>query len=259
MAIIHPTAIVHQNAELGKDIEIGPYTIVEADVVIGDGCRIRSHAMIDNGTRLGKNIEVFTGAVLGGPPQDLKYDNEKTYLEVGDNTTIREYATLNRGTTYSGKTVVGENCLLMAYVHVAHDCVLGRNVILSNSVNMAGHVIIDDYAGIGGLTAIHQFAKIGQHSFVGGGYRVSKDIPPYILAMGEPLQFGGLNAVGMARRGFSEETLSRLKQAYRIVFRSNLLKAQALEKLRSEFGDCPEVRNVVSFFEDSTRGVIRGR
>lgn len=212
MAIIHPTAIVHPDAKLGQDVEVGAFSIIEADVEIGEGCRIKSHVYIDSGTRLGQNVQIFSGAVLGTAPQDLKYNGEKTFLEVGDNTTIREYATLNRATDYSWKTIVGKNCLLMAYVHIAHDCIIGDNVIISNAVNMAGHVLIDKFAIIGGITAIHQFVHIGQHCMIGGGLRVPKDVPPYILAMGEPLQYGGLNSVGLTRRGFSAETLSNLKK-----------------------------------------------
>jgi UDP-N-acetylglucosamine acyltransferase len=209
--MIHPTALVHPRAELGDGIEIGPYSIIEDDVIIGNNCKIQSHVYIDSGTRLGEGIKISKGAVLGTAPQDLKYKGEKTYLEVGEGTAIREFATLNRGTDYSYKTVVGKNCFLMAYCHIAHDCIIGNNVIISNAVNMAGHVEIDEYVGIGGLTAIHQFVKIGQHCFVGGGLRVQKDIPPYILAMGEPMQYGGVNHVGLSRRGFSLEVLREIK------------------------------------------------
>lgn len=258
MTKIHPTAIVSSNAKIGTDVEIGPFCIIEDDVEIGDGCKIRSHVLIDSGVRLGKNVQVFSGAVLGTAPQDLKYKGEKTYLEVGNNTIIREYATLNRGTNHSWKTVVGSNCLLMSYVHVAHDCVLGNNVILSNSVNMAGHVTIEDYVIIGGLTAIHQFVRIGQHTMIGGGYRVPKDVPPYILAMGEPLQFGGLNAVGLTRRGFSSDVQLALKRAYKLVFRSSLTKREAIERLKNDFADVPEVQNIVTFLQKCERGIIKG-
>jgi UDP-N-acetylglucosamine acyltransferase len=259
MVKIHPTAVVSSNAIIGVDVEIGPFCIIEDDVEIGDGSKIRSNVLIDSGVRLGKNVQVFSGAVLGTAPQDLKYKGEKTYLEVGDNTIIREYATLNRGTNFSWKTTVGSNCLLMAYVHVAHDCVLGNNVILSNSVNMAGHVTIEDYVIIGGLTAIHQFVRIGQHTMIGGGYRVPKDVPPYILAMGEPLQFGGLNAVGLTRRGFSSEVQLALKRAYKLVFRSSLTKNEAIERLKIDFADVSEVQNIVTFLQKCERGIIKGR
>ncbi len=258
MVTIHPTAVVHPGAELGKDVEVGPYSIISEDVIIDDGCKLKSHVVIDRGARLGKNITVYTGAVLSTPPQDLKYKGEKTYLEIGDNTTIREYATLNRGTTHSNRTRVGKNCLLMAYVHVAHDCVIGNNVILSNAVNMAGHVEIGDFAGIGGITAIHQFVHIGPHCFIGGGFRVVKDVPPYVLAMGEPLQYGGLNTTGLTRRGFSPETQADIKRAYKVVFRSNYTKKEALEVLRRDFRNSAEVQEIADFWEKSERGLIKG-
>lgn len=258
MQQIHPTAIVHPGAELGSDVVIGPYCVIEADVIIGDGCQLRSHILIDSGTRIGNNVKIFSGAVLGTAPQDLKYRDEKTCLEVGEGTTIREYATLNRGTTHTGKTVVGRNCLLMAYVHVAHDCVIGNDVIISNAVNMAGHVVIEDSAGIGGMTAIHQFVRIGRHSFIGGGFRVAKDVPPYILAMGEPLQYGGVNHIGLSRKGYSSEVLLEIKRAYRFVYRSNLTKNDALVKIREELQSFPEIEHLLRFLEASERGLIKG-
>ncbi|RMF55774.1 MAG: acyl-ACP--UDP-N-acetylglucosamine O-acyltransferase [Calditrichaeota bacterium] len=258
MVTIHPTAIVHPKAELGKDVEVGPYTIIESDVIIGDGCKIHSHVYIDSGTRLGTGVEIHKGAVLGTPPQDLKYKNEKTYLEVGDGTRIREFATLNRGTDYHYKTTVGQNCFIMAYVHIAHDCIIGNHVILSNAVNMAGHVEIEDHVGIGGLTAIHQFVKIGRHAFIGGGLRINKDVPPYVLAMGDPLRYGGVNRVGLLRKGFQEETLNKIKKAYRILYRSNLLTREALQKIQQEIPDCPEIEHIIEFVEKSERSIIRG-
>jgi UDP-N-acetylglucosamine acyltransferase len=256
--MIHPTALVHPRAELGDGIEIGPYSIIEDDVIIGNNCKIQSHVYIDSGTRLGEGIKISKGAVLGTAPQDLKYKGEKTYLEVGEGTAIREFATLNRGTDYSYKTVVGKNCFLMAYCHIAHDCIIGNNVIISNAVNMAGHVEIDEYVGIGGLTAIHQFVKIGQHCFVGGGLRVQKDIPPYILAMGEPMQYGGVNHVGLSRRGFSSEVLREIKRAYKIYYFRNLTKKEAMEQIRKELNPFPEIEVILQFLERSERGVIRG-
>lgn len=259
MAKIHPTATVHPGAQLGENVEVGPYAIINEDVIIGENCRIAARAYIDDGARLADNVEVGIGAVLSTAPQDLKYKGEKTYLEVGEGTRIREYATLNRGTDYHFKTVVGRNCYLMAYSHVAHDCILGDNVILSNSVNMAGHVVIESHVGIGGLSAIHQFVRIGQHSFIGGGYRIPKDVPPYILAMGEPLQYGGVNRVGLLRKGFSEELISQIKRAYRFIFRSNLTRREAIAKIRSEFPMSPEIENILQFVEHSERGLIRGK
>ncbi len=257
MPIIHNTALVDSKAELADDVEIGAFTIIEADVKIAKGTKIASNVLVSNGARIGENCKIFNGAVLATQPQDLKFDDEKTFLEIGDNTTVREYATLNRGTTHSYTTRIGSDCLIMSYCHVAHDCQIGNNVILANSVNLAGHVIIDDFVGIGGLTPVHQFAHIGAHSFIGGGYRVSKDVPPYILAMGEPLSYGGLNRIGLQRRGFPDETVSALKKAYRILYRQNNTVAQAIEKITLEYNAFPNVMYLVDFLRKAERGIIR--
>ena len=256
MVEIHPTAVVSDKAELGTHVMVGPYAVIEDDVIIGDGCQIGPHVYVHSGTRLGQRVRVEKGAVLGTDPQDLKYGGEKTYLEIGDDTTIREFATLNRGTDFHYKTVVGKNCFLMAYVHVAHDCIIGDNVVIANSVQMAGHVEIDDFAGIGGLTAIHQFVRIGKHCFVGGGLRVTKDVPPYVLAMGDPIRYGGTNFVGLKRRGFSSETLRLIKRAYRTVYQSNLKLRDAIQTLKKEFPEQEEIHEIVSFLEKSERGII---
>ena len=257
MANIHQTAIVDSAAELAYDVTVGPFTVIEGDVVVDSGTQISAHVLLASGTRIGKNCQIYNGAVLGSQPQDLKFGGEKTTLEIGDNTTIREFATLNRGTTDHWKTVVGNNCLLMAYSHVAHDCTIGNHVILANSVNLAGHITIDDFAGIGGVTPIHQFVRIGKHAFIGGGLRVPKDIPPYVLAMGEPIRFGGLNSIGLKRRGFSEELLAKIKKAYRFIYQSNLLLVDALKKIEDEIEPVEEITYLVSFFRGSERGVIR--
>ncbi len=254
---IHETAIINPNAEIGKNVKIGPYSIVEDDVVIEDECEISSGALIASGTRLGKKCRVFHGAVLGSIPQDLKFAGEKTTLEIGENTTIREFATLNRGTEDKWKTVIGNNCLLMAYSHIAHDCILGNNVIIANSVNMAGHVIIDDFVGVGGICPVHQFVRIGKHAFIGGGSKVSKDVPPFVLAMGEPFRFAGLNRVGLTRRGFSEKTLTLIKDVYRIIIQSNLNLRDALKKVNDEIEPIQEVQDILQFYQDSNRGIIR--
>jgi len=255
--MIHKTAQISPKAEIGQNVKIGPFTIVEDDVTIGNETEISSNVVIASGARIGENCKIFNGAVLATVPQDLKFENEKTTLEIGNNTTIREFATLNRGTTDHWKTVVGDNCLLMAYSHVAHDCTLGNNVIIANSVNMAGHVTIEDFVGIGGMVPIHQFVKIGKHTFIGGGFRVPKDVPPYIRAMGEPLRYAGLNSVGLQRRGFSQDTLSELKKAYRIFYRSNLTVTKALEKIESEIKPIEEIKNLVRFIKSCERGIIR--
>jgi UDP-N-acetylglucosamine acyltransferase len=254
---IHNTAIISSDAEIGKNVKIGPYTVIEEDVIIEDGCEISSSALIASGTRIRKNCRVFHGAVLGTIPQDLKFGGEKTTLEIGENTTIREFATLNRGTEDKWKTVIGNNCLLMAYSHIAHDCSLGNNVIVANSVNMAGHVEIGDFAGIGGICPVHQFVRIGKHSFIGGGSKVSKDVPPFVLAMGEPFRYAGLNRVGLTRRGFSEDTQNIIKNAYRILFQSNLNIKKALDQVQNEVDPIEEVQDILQFFKDSERGVIR--
>jgi UDP-N-acetylglucosamine acyltransferase len=253
---IHPTAIVDPRSELDAGVTVGPYSVIEADVQIGINCRIGPHVHIASGTRLGADCRVFTGAVLGSIPQDLKFGGEETALEIGERTTIREYATLNRGTKDRWKTTIGSDCLLMAYAHVAHDCIIGKHCILANAVNLAGHVVIEDWASVGGMVPVHQFVHIGQHSFIGGGYRVPKDVPPYILAAGEPLTFGGLNSVGLSRRGFSEPTLAALKRAYKLIYKSNLNVRQAVQRIREEGELIPEVENVLAFIEKSERGII---
>ncbi|MBT8402822.1 MAG: acyl-ACP--UDP-N-acetylglucosamine O-acyltransferase [Gemmatimonadetes bacterium] len=252
---IHPTAIVDDAAHLGDDVVVGPYSIVGPDVRVGAGTSIASHVLIERDTTIGEDCTISKGAVLGTDPQDLKFQGEKSRLEVGDRTVIREYATLNRGTSARGLTSVGSDCLLMAYTHVAHDCELGNHVILSNAVNMAGHVTIEDWVIVGGVTPIHQFVHIGAHAFIGGGSRIPQDIPPYCRAAGNPPKLYGLNAVGLERRGFSPETRAALKKAYRHVFMSGLNVSQGLEKARAEGEMIPEVLHFLDFIENSKRGI----
>lgn len=252
---VHPTAVVHEDAELDGDVSVGPGAIVGPGVVIGAGTRIGSHALIERNTIVGEDCVIHHGAVLGTDPQDLKYEGEPTRLVVGDRTIIREYATLNRGTRAAGKTVVGSDCLLMAYSHVAHDCVIGSHVILANSVNMGGHVEIGDWAIVGGLTAIHQFVRIGTHAFVGGAARVAKDVAPYVRCGGSPLAIAGLNSIGLRRRGFDSETRRAIKQAYRLVFASDLNVSQAVAQAREELGGRPEIDEFIDFIEGSERGL----
>jgi len=257
MSNVHPTAIIGKSACLEEGVSIGPYSIIEDGVKIGKDTEISSHVRICKGTTIGEKCSVYQGAVIATQPQDLKFGGEESFVTIGNNTTIREYATINRATDDSYYTKIGDDCLLMAYSHVAHDCHIGNNVILANSVNLAGHVTIEDNVGIGGLTPVHQFTHIGTHSFIGGGLRVNKDIPPYILAMGEPLQFGGLNVVGLKRRGFSDDTLTQLKNAYRILYRENLLLEEVIEKLASQQNNCPEVLHLIDFLQKSERGIVR--
>ena len=257
MTQIHPSAVIDSKAEIGEDVQIGPFAVIEADVKIGDGCEIHPHAVIASGTTIGSKSRIFSGAVIGTIPQDLKFDNEKTFVSIGENTTIREYATVNRGTNHSWTTRVGDNCLLMAYSHTAHDCQIGNNVVIANAVNMAGHVVIEDHVGVGGMCAIHQFVHIGGHSFIGGMSAIKKDVPPYILAMGDPLTYGGLNSVGLSRRGFTPEVLSLLKKAYKVLYRQNLTIDQAVEKIEQEFEMVPELSRLLDFLKGSERGIIR--
>jgi UDP-N-acetylglucosamine acyltransferase len=252
---IHPSAVIHDDARLAEDVIVGPGAVIGPGVVVGPGSSIGAHAVLERDTIVGSECTISHGAVLGTDPQDLKFEGERTQLVVGDRTVIREYATLNRGTRSSGRTVVGSDCLIMAYAHVAHDCEIGDHAILANAVNMGGHVIIGDWAIVGGMTPIHQFVRIGAHAFVGGASRVHKDIPPYVRAAGNPLEMSGLNAVGLRRRGFSDEVRRELKRAYRLVFASELNVSQALERARDELEPFPEVKAFIEFFEGSDRGV----
>ncbi|MBI4544026.1 MAG: acyl-ACP--UDP-N-acetylglucosamine O-acyltransferase [Gemmatimonadetes bacterium] len=254
-AEVHPTAIVDRGAELGADVVVGPYSIVGPNVLIGAGTRLGAHVLIERDTRIGEGCAIHYGAVLGTDPQDLKYAGEATLLTVGDRTVVREYATLNRGTAARGVTEVGCNCLIMAYAHVAHDCVIGDHVILSNAVNMGGHVRIEEFAIVGGLTAVHQFVRIGCHAFVGGASRVPKDVPPYVKAAGNPIRLYGLNSVGLQRRGLAEEVRRELKRAYRLFFHEALNVTQALERARLELELFPEVDRFLAFVEESDRGI----
>lgn len=252
---IHPTALVDDEAEIGDGVQVGPFSIIGPNVVVGAGTRIGPHVLIERDTVVGRDCVIAKGAVLGSDPQDQKYAGEQTFLEVGDRTRIREYVTLNRGTTASGKTTIGSDCMLMSYAHVAHDCVLGDHVIISNAVNMGGHVTIGDWAIIGGMTPIHQFVRIGQHAFVGGASRAAKDIPPYVKAAGNPVQLYGLNSVGLQRRGFPDEVRRELKRAYRLLFASSYNTTQALARAEEELQHYDEVETFLAFFQASDRGI----
>jgi UDP-N-acetylglucosamine acyltransferase len=255
VAGVHPSAVVHEETTLGEDVTVGPGTVLGPNVVIGAGSQIGAHVVIERDTVIGRDCRIHHGAVLGTDPQDLKFEGERTQLVIGDRTVIREYATLNQGTRASGRTSVGADCLLMAYVHVAHDCHIGDRVVLANAVNMGGHVTIEDWAIVGGMTPIHQFVRIGQHAFVGGASRVSKDIAPYVRCAGNPLEMAGLNSVGLRRRGFPPDVRLELKRAYRLFFLSKLNVTQAIERAREELAPVPEVDRFITFFEQSERGV----
>jgi len=252
-------AVVDPGAHLEPGVVVGPFAVIEENTVIGAGTVIGAHALVASGARIGKDCRIHHGAVIGSQPQDLKFRGEQTTLEIGNHTTVREYATLNRGTLERGKTTIGNHCFIMAYAHVAHDCSVGNNVILANSVNMAGHVIIEDYVVIGGLVPVHQFVRIGRHAMIGGGFRVPKDVPPYILAGQEPLVFQGLNLVGLKRRNFSRESLDLLRRTYQIIYDSNLNVTQAIERIRAEITQTEEVSVLVEFIEKSKRGIIGTR
>lgn len=256
--MIHATAIVDPKAEIGSNVEIGPYSIIKADAFIGAETVIGSHVSVDSYVDIGQNCQIFSYASIGTVPQAIKFKGEKTYLKIGRNTIIREFATLNRGTEFGGGvTEVGENNFLMAYTHVAHDCKIGKGVILSNNATLAGHITLGDYVIVGGLTAIHQFVRVGDYAYIGGMSAVVKDIPPYLLAAGDRAALHGLNKVGLQRHGFSQNTISHLKKAYRIIFRIGLTVNEAVERVLAEVENIPEVIELVNFIKSTQRGITR--
>lgn len=257
MSSIHPTAIVDKDAKLGKNVSIGPFSIIEGDVEIGEGTQIHSNVLVANGARLGKKCQIHHGSAISTIPQDLKFSGEETTLEIGDNTVVREFCSLNRGTLERRKTKIGTHCFLMAYTHTAHDCWLGDHVILANGVQLAGHVTVEDWVTIGGMTPVHQFCTVGKHAFVGGGFRVVQDVPPYILAGSEPLTFKGLNIIGLKRRGFEKNVIMILRKCYRFIYQSKLNLSQAIEKINDELELIPEVQAVIDFVKKSERGIVR--
>lgn len=249
---------IHKDARIAEGVHIDPFTCIHGDVEIGEGTWIGSNVTIMDGARIGKNCRIFPGAVISAIPQDLKFAGEVTTAEIGDNTTIRECATVNRGTSDRMKTVVGSNVNIMAYAHVAHDCIVGDNVILGNAVNMAGHVVVGAYAIISGMTAVHQFVNIGAHSMISGGSLVRKDVPPYIKAAREPLSYAGVNSIGLRRRGFSNEVIYSIQDMYRLIYQAGLIVSRALEKIETEMEDTPERALILQFIRESKRGIIRG-
>ncbi len=252
---IHPTAVIGQSAILGEGVTVGPFTVIEDDVEIGDGTIIWPHVHIASGARIGCDCKIHSGAVLANEPQDLKFSGEKTLLYVGDRTVIRECVTLNRGTSASGKTVIGSDNLFMAYSHVGHDCVIGNHVVVANCVPFGGHCVVGDYVVIGGLAAVHQFVRIGRFSMLGGLSRITLDVPPFIMASGnETFRYEGLNAIGLKRRGFTSEKITLIKDAYRMLFQSGLLLANGLEKVKSELPQEPEILEILDFFASGVHG-----
>ena len=254
--MIHRTAQIDPTADLGGDVSVGPYCVVGPRVTIGDLCALAAHAVIERNTRVAEGVKIGYGTIIGNDPQDLKYKGEETWVEIGSGTIIREYCTINRGSTATGKTTVGSRCFLMTYVHIAHDCVIGNDVIIANSVQMAGHVTVDDRAIISGIVPIHQFVRIGTYAFVGGGSRVNQDVPPYTKAAGNPVHLYGLNSVGLQRAGFAPELKLALKRAYRLVFNSDLTVSQGVARARVELPQVPEVESFLRFIEASQRGVM---
>jgi len=252
---VHGTAIINEGAQLGENVRIGPYSVIGPDVRIGDGTVVGSNVLIEGNTTLGSGNTVFHGAALGSPPQDLKYRGEKTFVRIGDNNAIREYVTVNSATNEGDATVVGSNCLLMAYSHVAHDCFVGDNVILANAVNLAGHVTVHDWAIIGGIVPVHQFVKIGAHSFIGGGSRIAKDILPFTKVAGNPPKVSGLNTVGLKRRGFEDDRIEKIKAAYRLIYRSGLNVSQAIERMEIEIEPSEDIETLLDFIRGSQRGI----
>ena len=241
---------------MGQNVSVGAYTIIEDGVSIGDGTSIGNHNTICRGTTIGANCTIFHNTSLGEAPQDLKYGGEETLTFIGDNVLIRESVTINRGTVAYGKTVVGNNVLLMACAHVAHDCTVGDNTIMANLATLGGHVELGEWVNLGGGVMVHQFTKIGSHSFIGGGFRAVQDVPPFIIAAGEPIRFGGINKIGLERRGFSDEGRAEIKKAYRTYFLSKLTRTDALKKIKSEMSGSDHINSIIDFIESSERGII---
>ncbi len=256
--MIHKLSTIDPHAELGKQVTVEPYTTIYGDVIIGDNTWIGPHVTIMDGARIGDNCKIFPGAVIAAIPQDVKYQGEESIAIIGNNNIIRECVTVNRGTVAKEKTVVGNNCILMAYSHVAHDCIIEDHCIVVNSVQLAGEVVIKEWAIVGGGSLIHQFVHIGAHAFIGGGVMVRKDVPPYVKAARDPVSFAGVNAVGLKRRNFSTEKISEIQDIYRSIYLSKMNTTQALESIEKDFPQSVERDTIVSFVRDSSRGIIPG-
>ena len=256
--MIHPTAIVNSKAEVASDVQIGPYSVIAENVSIGSGTVIGPHVIIEPYVSIGSNCHIFQYASVGTQPQAVKFKGEKTFVKIGNGTVVREFATINRGTAFgTGVTEIGEQNLLMAYCHVAHDCQTGREVILANNATLAGHIVIGDHVTVGGLVAIHQYVRIGEYAYVGGKSGVPKDIPPYVIATGDRAKLYGLNRVGLKRHGFPETTVNELKKVYRIFFRIGITLNEAIERAQAELDHLPEVINFINFIKSSQRGITR--
>lgn len=255
--MIHPHTYIHHNAKLATNVKVDPFTVIHQNVEIGEGTWIGSNVTIMEGARIGSNCRIFPGAVIAAAPQDLKFEGEATIVEIGNNTTIREFVTIHRGTKDRWKTVVGNNCLIMAYSHIAHDCIIGDHCIMSNNTQMAGHVMMDDYAILAGMCAVHQFVKIGKHSFIGGGSLVSKDVPPYIKAGRTPLSYAGVNSVGLKRKGFTVDKINHILEIYRQIYNKGLNTTQALQLIEEEYPATDERDEIITFIRESGRGIIK--
>lgn len=257
MTEIHPTAIVSAKAKIGNNVTIGPYSIIHDDVEIGNDTVLQSHVVLYDGARVGNRVKLYQGVSVANSPQDLKFGNEITYFFIGDDTHIREFVTLHRGTHATGKSSVGSNCLLMAYTHVAHDCTVGNNVIIANATQIGGHCEIDDYVTIGGVCGIHQFSKIGPYTMIASNSKIAADVPPFTLVEGMPARFCGLNKIGLRRRGFTPEQINDIKETYRILYLSGLNFTQAKERVASEMGDKKVTQDILKFIANSNRGIVR--
>lgn len=253
-----PLAYVHPAAKIHPSVVIDPFVTIDQNVEIGKGTRIGSNVTILEGARIGRNCTIFPGAVIGAIPQDLKFRGEETYAVIGDNTTLREYVTVNRGTASKGRTVVGNNCLIMAYSHIAHDCCVGNNIIISNATQLAGEVIVDDYAIIGGGTLVHQFCHLGSHIMIQGGALINKDVPPYVKAAREPISYAGINSIGLRRRNFSSDTIREIQDIYRYLYLSGLNVSDAVARIEAELPATPERDEIIMFVRNSKRGIIKG-
>ncbi|NGF55993.1 acyl-ACP--UDP-N-acetylglucosamine O-acyltransferase [Parapedobacter sp. SGR-10] len=256
--MIQPLSYIHPEARIAPNVVVEPFSTIHKDVVIGEGTWIGSNVTIMDGARIGKNCKIFPGAVISGEPQDLKFEGEVTTVEIGDNTTIRECVTINRGTKDRYKTVIGKNCLIQAYSHIAHDCIVGNNCIFSNSSTLAGHITVGDYVVLAGLVAVHQFCKIGSHAFVTGGTLVRKDVPPFIKAAREPISYAGVNSVGLRRRGFTPEQIAEIQNIYRVLFVQHRNLSKALDLVEAEFAATELRDEILAFVRNSDRGVVRG-
>ncbi len=253
-----PLAYVHPGAKIAKNVVIEPFTTIHSNVIIGDGTWIGSNVTIMEGARIGKNCNIFPGAVISAIPQDLKFQDEETTVEIGNNVTIREYVTVNRGTVDRGKTVIGDNCLIMAYCHIAHDCIVGNNCIFSNNSTLAGHCTVGDFVILAGMTAVHQFCMIGNHAFVTGGSLVRKDVPPFVKGAREPLSYVGINSIGLRRRGFSPEKIREVQNIYRLLYQGNHNTTQSSEIIEAEMEATPERDEILQFIKNSKRGIMKG-